>query len=129
MRLYMEGRLATFLPIQKKVAFALYFFSSSSTNGVAVSCGPSSKVRYNTFSLVGIFHIKDEYNPFSHQGAFIKYIAVYFSSITTTWSGLSAVTDGKLVSISVPFFNRAVTAFLLFIRYTLPIIFTGKLVS
>ena len=43
-----------FFPRQKKVALASYFFYFSRTQFVTSGVGPSSKVRYIFFSLLGM---------------------------------------------------------------------------
>ena len=47
------------LPIQKKVALALYVFNSSKTLGVNSGCGPSSKVIAIWFSLIVLLECSD----------------------------------------------------------------------
>jgi hypothetical protein len=64
--------------MQKKVAFAPCFFNSSSTQGVMVACGPSSKVRYTSLFVPLKLQVNGEKILFKIQGVLIKYFRIRF---------------------------------------------------
>ena len=67
-----------FAPMQKKVAFALYFLRMESTCGVTSGTGPSSNVRNIFLPLSGIFQMAEGYKLLSRKFALVKYIRTEF---------------------------------------------------
>jgi hypothetical protein len=76
MRRRMSGWRSAFLPIQKKVARALDKASVDNTRSVISGVGPSSKVRCNTLSPPGMFHVRPGYNFFRIPGIRTKAMAL-----------------------------------------------------
>jgi hypothetical protein len=66
--------------MQKKVAFAWYFFRVSKTQGLCSAFGPSSKLRYNEgFTAFGMAQSSLGKNDFIKKGVLTGYhISAYF---------------------------------------------------
>lgn len=67
------GYFSALSPTQKKVALALYFSSISKIFGVTSGIGPSSKVKYTTFSSVGKDQMRSLARGLSMLGVLVRY--------------------------------------------------------
>src|SRR5690606_17930589 len=96
--LYISGCFCTFLPIQKKVALALYSDNLFNTQSVISGVGPSSKVKYRFLPGDFMSHTYDGKSNLTNLG--VLGINIIIKQLTRSY--YSTTESGTFSSISMP---------------------------